>query len=292
MLPKQQEVFRKVALERLSSPEELDQLMQVTNIKGWLALISLVLLLAVALVWGFFGSIPTTVDGQGILLRTEGVYNVSAVAAGQISVIYVDVGDMVTEGETIARITQVGNATTSARVVSLYTGRVMEIRAVQGSVVNTGAPIISLELVDQQSKGLEAIIYLPAADGKKIKTNMPVEVTPSTVKRQDYGFIPGRIISVSEFPVTKQGMVRTLGSEELSDQFINSARGAIMEIRAALAEDPNSASGYRWSSKGPDITIENGTPFSAKIITEQRRPISLVIPLLKEWLTGPLFGGG
>jgi multidrug efflux pump subunit AcrA (membrane-fusion protein) len=291
MIPKQQELFRKVALERLSSPEELDQLMQVTNVKGWLALVSLAVILAVALVWGFFGSIPTTVGGQGILLRTEGVYNVLAVSPGQISVIYVNVGDLVTEGETIARVTQAGGSAVGARVVSPYSGRVMEIRSIEGSVVNSGTPIISLEALDRQSNKLEAIIYLPAADGKKIQPNMPVEVTPSTVKRQDYGFIPGRIVSVSQFPATKQGMIRTLGSEELSDQFINSARGAIIEIRAILAEDPNSASGYRWSSKGPEITIENGTPFSAKIVTERRRPISLVIPLFKEWLSGPLFGG-
>ena len=39
-------IFRKVALERLSSPEQLDQLMQVTSPKGWLALAGLGALLA------------------------------------------------------------------------------------------------------------------------------------------------------------------------------------------------------------------------------------------------------
>jgi multidrug efflux pump subunit AcrA (membrane-fusion protein) len=287
--PKQQDIFRKVALERLSSPEELDQLMQVTTAKGWLALVSLGVLLAVALVWGFFGRIPTTLDGQGILLKTEGVYNVPAVTAGQVTGIYVNVGDVVSEGQTVARISQAGGGVTGARVVSPQTGRVTEIRTTVGSFINTGAPVISLEALNQQSKNLEAIIYLPAADGKKTQVNMPIEVTPSTVKRQDYGFIPGRIISVSQFPVTKQGMVRTLGSEEMADQFINSTRSALIEIRAQLAEDSTSVSGYRWSSKGPNITIENGTPFSAKVVTEQRSPISLVIPLLREWFTGPLF---
>jgi multidrug efflux pump subunit AcrA (membrane-fusion protein) len=290
---KQKDIFRKVALERLSSPEELDQLMQVTTSKGWLALISLGILLIAALIWGFFGSIPTTVDGQGILLRTEGVYNIPAVAAGQVTAIYVRVGDAVAEGQTVARISQVGaGSATGARIVSPQAGRVMEIRTTEGSVVNAGTPIISIEALDRESKKLEAIIYLSSADGKKAKVNMPVEVTPSTVKRQDYGFIPGRIVSVSEFPVTKQGMARILGSEELADQFSNASGGALIEIRAQLAEDPNSVSGYRWSSKGPNITIENGTPFTVKVITEQRRPITLIIPLLREWFTGPLFGSG
>ena len=36
-------IFRKVALERLSSPEQLDQLLQVTDPKGWMALGALAL---------------------------------------------------------------------------------------------------------------------------------------------------------------------------------------------------------------------------------------------------------
>lgn len=66
------EIYRKVALERLSSPEELDSLMQVTTPKGWLALLSLGLLILVALLWGIFGRIPTKVFGQGIILERRG----------------------------------------------------------------------------------------------------------------------------------------------------------------------------------------------------------------------------
>ena len=42
-------MFRKVALDRLSSPEELDQLLRVTTSRSWLALLGLGGLLAVAL---------------------------------------------------------------------------------------------------------------------------------------------------------------------------------------------------------------------------------------------------
>ena len=55
----QSKIFRKAALERLSSPEQLDQLMQITNSKGWLALIALAIILGAALVWAIFGRIPT-----------------------------------------------------------------------------------------------------------------------------------------------------------------------------------------------------------------------------------------
>jgi len=71
----QKPIFRKAALERLSSPEQLDQLMQVTTPKGWLALIALAGLLVTAVILGFVGSIPVTVTGQCILLNRGGVNN-------------------------------------------------------------------------------------------------------------------------------------------------------------------------------------------------------------------------
>jgi HlyD family secretion protein len=71
----QKPIFRQAALERLSSPEQLDQLMQVTTPKGWLALIALAGLLVTAVILGFVGSIPVTVTGQCILLDGGGANN-------------------------------------------------------------------------------------------------------------------------------------------------------------------------------------------------------------------------
>src|SRR5262249_6294354 len=46
--------FRKTALDRLSSSEQLDRLLQVTSPRGWIALVGLGLLLAASLLWGIF----------------------------------------------------------------------------------------------------------------------------------------------------------------------------------------------------------------------------------------------
>jgi hypothetical protein len=65
-------MFRKVALERMSSPEQLDQLLQVTAPRSWLALAALMGLLGTAIGWGFLGRISTTISGQGVLVRENG----------------------------------------------------------------------------------------------------------------------------------------------------------------------------------------------------------------------------
>ena len=58
-------IFRKKAVERVSSPEQLNDYIHVTSPEIWLALIGIIIILAGALVWATFGSIYTTVEGAG-----------------------------------------------------------------------------------------------------------------------------------------------------------------------------------------------------------------------------------
>ena len=78
-------IFRQVALERLSSPEQLDQIVQVTNPKSWLALLAIGALLVTAVTWGIIGRIPVEVSGSAILLNSGGVNNIISVQTGQIA---------------------------------------------------------------------------------------------------------------------------------------------------------------------------------------------------------------
>jgi HlyD family secretion protein len=54
------DIFRKVSLERLSSPEQLDRTLTVTPTRSWIALLELLLLLGLAVAWGFEGVVSTT----------------------------------------------------------------------------------------------------------------------------------------------------------------------------------------------------------------------------------------
>jgi len=99
-------IFRKVALERLSSPEQLDQLMQVTSPRGWLALGAFGALLVTALAWAVLGSIPTDATGEGILLRQGGVSSLVAAEAGQVEELLVSVGDVIEKGQVVGRVRQ------------------------------------------------------------------------------------------------------------------------------------------------------------------------------------------
>ncbi len=65
----QSSIFRKESLERLSSPEQLDQLMQVVGPRSWLPLTALSVLMILSLIWSIFGRIPVTATSNGLLVR-------------------------------------------------------------------------------------------------------------------------------------------------------------------------------------------------------------------------------
>ncbi|MEM9907995.1 MAG: hypothetical protein AAF921_23535 [Cyanobacteria bacterium P01_D01_bin.44] len=85
-------IFRKEALERLSSPEQLDQLMQIVTPRSWLPLAALGGLFACGLAWSIFGRIPVTTTGRGVIVYGEtpsdGLQGVAYFSAGEIAQIY------------------------------------------------------------------------------------------------------------------------------------------------------------------------------------------------------------
>jgi HlyD family secretion protein len=410
-------IFRKVALERLSSPEQLDQLMQVTDSKGWLALGALGALILAALGWGVFGSIPTEATGEGILLRRGGVSNLVSAEQGQVEDLLVSVGDVLGKGQVVARIRQeellrqirdtraklaavrgdyetlvrssgqqkrlqtrdIGQQRSnleqsiqayqrevelasdrvaadrellsqglitkqtlvaseqnlnqardqlagarlelngldlkhlesaqqldqqiearqgtirdleielrehqarleeSSRVTSPHAGRVLELFVDRGDVVSPGTPILNLEVT---SKELVAVLFVPASAGKKVRTGMRVRVSPSTVRREEYGSMWGRVTRVSEFPSTQRGMTRLLGNEALVQKLM--AEGPPIQVDVALERDPSTPTGYKWSSsKGPSVEISSGTLTTGSVIVKEEAPIRLVIPKVREAL--------
>lgn len=99
-------IFRKAALDRLKSPEQLHTLMRVTDPKGWLALVGCAVIIGVALTWGVLGTIQTKVSASGILLSSQGLTEVAAAGDGTISSLEVESGAEIKKGQVVARIDQ------------------------------------------------------------------------------------------------------------------------------------------------------------------------------------------
>jgi HlyD family secretion protein len=100
-------IFRTAAIERASSPEQLDQLVRVARPFDWIVALLIISGIAALSIWSVIGQIPTRVSGQGILISAGGhVVDAVSAATGRLASINVAVGDHVSQGQVIARISQ------------------------------------------------------------------------------------------------------------------------------------------------------------------------------------------
>ncbi len=387
-----QELFRKAALDKLASPERLDVTMEVTSPRGWMALWTIGVVLLCVLGWGIFGSIPTRVDGIGILLRGGSLREVKAEGRGTLTAVSIKVGDLVAPGQSVgeiqqqdaaeqvnllrakfeqasrdhetatiedqatlagyrsdiarsqaelsrqqadlvqkqdllkkglitrqrvdqaeqqvlglnSQITNLGATSRSVeqriraraanveaarmdyerasktvasvtRLTSTVAGRVVEIKRHPGDRVTEGEAVA---VIEPPSAVLEPLVYVNAALGKRIKPGMEAQISPSTVKKEEYGFLRGSIRTVGDYPVTPQAVHAAVANEALAQQLLGES--AKIEVWAQLMLNASTPSGYGWSSSaGPPFKIDSGTQITVSVVVDRRAPISYVIPMLR-----------
>jgi HlyD family secretion protein len=425
-------LFRREALEHMSSPDRLDQLIRIVSPKDWLLLGALLLLTGLLLAWCVWGQLPTTVSGQGVIIRPRRIVELQSQASGRLVEFSLQVGDTIAKGDVVGLIDQAeirkqlqedqvrlaelnaqdqekkslqnqqielqereieaqkkfldlqGNSLEmlikdaqalapilkkrmesrkkmieeglipkvsdeaflaekeylenqsriaelqaqlreidsqvsrldtemqeltrqmfeasstrknemlalkknialyevqldqNSKIISEYTGTVLEITTTLGQVLNTGSRIASIEVQEAGSDPV-CVTYFSIGDGKRIQSGMTIQVTPDTVKRERFGAILGAVSTVSAFPVTEEAATLLLGNPEVAQRLLGSQPQ--IEVVARLERDASTISGFRWSSsKGPPIPITTGTTTTARVIVEQRPPISYILPFLR-----------
>ena len=164
------------------------------------------------------------------------------------------------------------------RILAPVAGRITEIKAPVGALLEPGQSVVSIRTGVER---LGALMYIPPADGKRVQEGMEVLLSPASLRREKFGSLKGLVDSVSEFPVSRDGMVAVLQNSELAGTF--SGEGPPYVSRVTLVPDPSTASGYAWTSpKASNVTVTSGTLATAEIKVESQPPIALVVPLLRK----------
>ena len=116
-----------------------------------------------------------------------------------------------------------------SKVRSPYDGVVVELGVERGDYVSPGSPMVILR---PQDSPLEASLLFPVEAGKKIKPGMVAYIYPSTASKEEYGCIYGLVSSVSEYPVSAESLMKTIGTKQLISSLME--QGVMISARISL----------------------------------------------------------
>ena len=172
-----------------------------------------------------------------------------------------------------------------ATIRAPISGCVVDRNVHRGEVLQTGSTLFTLEAASPGDP-LESLAFFPAGDGKRLSVGQRVRISPTSTKQQRHGGIEGQVLSIRQLPVSDQALIKRLGMESLLEAVRMEPKGPLIEVKTSLKRDPSTVSRYDWGGgPGPTLQLTTGTPTEVRVLVEERRPISYVIPILRD-LTG------
>ncbi|MBE8955330.1 MAG: hypothetical protein SR2Q5_06660 [Quinella sp. 2Q5] len=311
------QIFSQEALDKLRTPERLDTMLPITTQAGWMALVSILLLLFAVVLWSFYGAFTVKAEGMGLIMDSAGVMNVSHIANGKIAHLYVRPGMTIKRGDLIAhmeqaeqsadtRMAQYGMGLASSDrdamgrayqydakryqqdvaedIYSDYDGIIDEVMVDVGTLVTAGTPICSVRIT-QNREDLTGLLYIPLDKGKRVQPGMTIQLAPNGADITQTGSLIGVVRSVSQYPMTIQGIQQHLGNAQLAQWIIQAQNSSVMEVTFDLVKDPDSESGYLWTSRvGEHKPITAGSFCTGSIIIERKPPIDKVFYKFSQWI--------
>ena len=271
--------------KRIQSPEQLSDHLRVTYIPTYLLAAAAALLLAAFIVWGFLGNVSDKAYYSGVVFPVQGTTDITLPNGGIVRSMLVHNGDSVHEGQTIAMVS-IGNShsfltsTVNGLVISTKTDN--ETSTVNGLVISTKTdnepfeafdPIVSViegNASGAQPQRTQLVAYADNEAQRDLRVGMEAQVWPADEKRDEIGYIRGRITQVVRYPTHAVDVRQRLKSDVLAQRLLGDGDKVVYEVLIDLQRDPSNPTSYDWSFGQPDdVSMDFGTYCS--VLTETRR---------------------
>jgi HlyD family secretion protein len=169
----------------------------------------------------------------------------------------------------------------TAPVTSPYQGRVIEVKVHNRSSVTYGTALAQVEREEGDAAALETELYVPAGPGKLLAAGMVVDIVPDYVKRQEEGFLRGRVVKVSDYPVSF-GALKPLVR---NDNLLKELYGDQAPVYARVSLDRSPSGDYVWAGAGAKPPpVLRGALCQAEVQVGAKRPWSIVLTTIRKWL--------
>ncbi|MER6914748.1 HlyD family efflux transporter periplasmic adaptor subunit [Streptomyces sp. NPDC000594] len=265
--------FRKQALRKLESPEQLDEVARLTSMHTWLTTVALLVVVVSLGVWSAFATVPKTVDAPGVLTHAAGAVTLDAARQGQVASVLVAPNQRV--GRKQPLYTLVGRNGVTETVTAPWTAHVVSVRISEGEMLLPGSKVAVLERLETPGDPLEAMVYVPVAHAPLLRVGMPVRLSAAVAPVNVFGTLSGTVSAVGSVPETEESLHALLGADRDVTPFLSS--GSVVAVTVRLTPDAASPSGLKWSRSAPSFELNAQSAVTATLTVARERPLDWLV---------------
>ena len=251
------------------SPEQIADHLQVTYVPTYLLTTAIGLLMAAFIVWGVLGTVSDKAYYSGVVFPEQGTTDLTLPNKGIVRTMLVHNGDSVCVGQVVAMVS-VGES--HSYLTSTVSGLVISTKD-DNELFEAFDPIVSVvdgNAVSQQTQHTRLIAYADNEAQRHLQIGMEAQVWPADEKRDEIGYVRGRITQVVRYPANAADVRQRLKSDVLAQRLLGDGQKVVYEVIIDLQRDPSDPTSYDWSFGQPDdVSMDFGTYCS--VLTETRR---------------------
>lgn len=300
------ELFRESALDTLATPEQLDKQVKIVRPSIWIVSVALVIGVITFILWSFTYHITNGINAEGVVFSNHNVVQLKAerdcVVTDVLAVKgeYVEIGDIIAVVSNDALLQEIANVRNSLETMesgsSEYKNTEEQLKNLRESYIAatviksnaagyvqsvsaSGNALVSgdnIATVMPDSGYHEVIAYVSLQTAQNLKVGMQAQVSPSYAPREEYGYMSGVVTQISDMPVAEGNILEQMGTLSYVEGIFPDT--SCVEVRIKLNLDSDSKNNYLWSNeKGKKLSVEIGTQCDVVIVTDEYKPIELLL---------------
>ena len=252
----------------LQSPEQITDHLRVTAVPTYLLAAAIIVLLGAFVVWGFLGTVSDKAYYSGVVFPVQGTIDMTLPNKGMVRSMLVHNGDSVQQGQTVALVS-IGDS--YSFLTSTVNGLVISTKT-DNEPFEAFDPIVSViddDASDGQAQRTQLIAYADNEAQRDLRIGMETQVWPADEKRDEIGYVRGRITQVVRYPAAADEVRQTLKSNVLAKRLLEQG-DVVYEVRIELLRLPEDSTRYDWSFGEPD-DVGMGIGTYCSVLTETKR---------------------
>lgn len=254
-------------MDTLRSPDQISDHLRVTAVPTYLLAAAIIILFGAFIVWGFLGNVSDKAYYSGVVFPVQGTTDITLPNKGIVRTMLVHNGDSVRQGQTVALVS-IGES--HSFLTSTLNGLVISTKTDNESF-EAFDPIVSVvkEGRSKETGRTQLIAYADNEAQRDLRIGMETQVWPADEKRDEIGYVRGRITQVVRYPADADEVRQTLKSDILAKRLLQQG-DVVYEVRIDLLCSPEDSTSYDWSFGEPaDVSMGIGTYCS--VLTETKR---------------------